>query len=88
MITELKNRGVEDIFIACIDGLSGFGEAINSIFPRSEVQRCIVHMVRNSLRYVPHKNKKAVAADLKNIYNSDTEELAQKNLQKFKENWD
>lgn len=88
VITELKNRGVEDIFIACIDGLSGFGEAINTIFPRAEVQRCIVHMVRNSLKYVPHKNKKSVAADLKDIYNSDTEELAQKNLQKFKDNWD
>lgn len=88
VITELKNRGVEDIFIACIDGLSGFGEAINTIFPKTEVQRCIVHMVRNSLKYVPHKNKKEVAEDLKKIYNSDTEELAKKNLEFFKEKWD
>jgi putative transposase len=88
VITELKNRGAEDILIACIDGLSGFSEAISTIFPKTEVQRCIVHMVRNSMKYVPHKNKKAVAGDLKKIYNSDTEELAQENLQSFKEKWD
>lgn len=88
VITELKNRGVKDIFIACIDGLSGFSDAINTIFPKTEIQRCIVHMVRNSLKYVPHKNKKAVANDLKQIYNSDTEELAKKHLETFKEKWD
>jgi len=88
VITELKNRGVEDIFIACIDGLTGFSDAISTIFPKTEIQRCIVHMVRNSLKYVPHKNKKDVAADLKKIYNSDTEELAKENLQSFKEKWD
>lgn len=88
VITELKNRGVEDILIACIDGLSGFSEAISSIFPKTEIQRCIVHMVRNSLKYVPHKNKKEVAGDLKKIYNSDTEELAKENLESFKEKWD
>ena len=88
VITELKNRGVEDIFIACIDGLTGFSEAINSVFPKTEVQRCIVHMVRNSLKYVPHKDKKEVANDLKKIYNSDTEELAKKYLAEFKEKWD
>ncbi len=88
VITELKNRGIKDIFIACIDGLTGFSEAINTIFPKAEIQRCIVHMVRNSLKYVPHKNKKAVAKDLKEIYNSDTEELAKKHLKIFKENWD
>lgn len=88
VITELKNRGVEDILIACIDGLSGFSEAISTIFPKTEIQRCIVHMVRNSMKYVPHKNKKEVAADLKKIYNSDTEELAQENLQSFKKKWD
>lgn len=88
VITELKNRGVEDILIACIDGLSGFSDAISSIFPKTEIQRCIVHMVRNSLKYVPHKNKKDVAHDLKKIYNSDTEELARENLESFKEKWD
>lgn len=88
VITELKNRGVKDIFIACIDGLTGFSDAINTIFPKTEVQRCIVHMVRNSLKYVPHKNKKAVAHDLKQIYNSNTEELAKKYLKSFKEKWD
>lgn len=88
VITELKNRGVKDIFIACIDGLTGFSDAINTIFPKAEVQRCIVHMVRNSLKYVPHKDKKLVAHDLKQIYNSDTEELAKKYLKSFKEKWD
>jgi putative transposase len=88
VITELKNRGVEDIFIACIDGLTGFSDAISTIFPKTEIQRCIVHMVRNSLKYVPHKNKKDVAADLKKIYNSDTEELAKENLESFKKRWD
>ena len=76
------------IFIACIDGLTGFSDAISTIFPKTEIQRCIVHMVRNSLKYVPHKNKKDVAADLKKIYNSDTEELAKENLESFKKRWD
>ena len=69
VITDLKNRGVEEIYIGCVDGLKGFGEAINSVFPKTIVQLCIVHMVRNSLNYVPWKDRKAVAADLKDIYN-------------------
>ena len=60
VMTDLKNRGLEDIFIACIDGLTGFSDAIATIYPKTEIQRCIVHMVRNSLKYVPHKNKKEV----------------------------
>jgi putative transposase len=67
VVTELKNRGVEDIYIACVDGLKGFPEAINSVFPAAQVQLCIVHQIRNSLKYVPYKEKKQVAADLKTI---------------------
>jgi putative transposase len=68
VVTELKNRGVKDIFIACVDGLKGFPEAIESVFPQTEVQLCIVHLVRHSLNYVGWKQRKEVAADLKTIY--------------------
>lgn len=68
VVTELKNRGVNDIFIACVDGLKGFPEAIESVFPQTEVQLCIVHLVRHSLNYVGWKERKQVAADLKTIY--------------------
>ncbi len=78
MITELKNRGVKDIFIACVDGLKGFPEAINAVFPKTEIQLCIVHMVRHSLKFVPWKDRKVVAADLKEIYHAATVELAEK----------
>ena len=77
VITELKNRGVEDIFVACIDGLKGFPEAIETVFPHTEVQLCIVHMIRNSVRYVSWKNKKELCADLKLIYAADTIEQAE-----------
>jgi len=70
VVTELKNRGVEDILIACVDGLKGFEEAITSVFPQTIVQLCIVHMVRNFMRFVPWKDKKAVASDLKAIYSA------------------
>lgn len=73
ILTELQNRGVEDIFIACIDGLTGFGDAIEAVFPKTQVQLCIVHLVRNSLSYVSYKARKAVAAELKLIYTSSTE---------------
>ena len=88
VVTELKNRGINDIFIACVDGLKGFPEAINSIFPETKVQLCIVHMVRHSLKYVPYKEKKEVAKDLKAIYSAVNEEQARENLQKFKTRWD
>jgi len=88
VVTELKNRGVEDIFIACVDGLKGFPEAIETVFPRTQVQLCIVHMVRNSLRYVSWKQRKEVAADLKTIYQAPTAELAELNLAAFEEKWD
>jgi len=88
VLTELKNRGLNDILIACVDGLKGFEEAIHTVFPKTEVQLCIVHMVRNSLKYVSYKDRKAVAADLKLIYNAVTEEEARLNLANFKEKWD
>ena len=88
VLTELKNRGVEDILIACVDGLTGFPEAIETVYPNTQVQLCIVHMVRNSLRYVGWKQRKVVASDLRNIYTSKTLEEAELALQEFCEKWD
>ena len=72
VLTELRNRGGGDIIIACVDGLTGFPEAIETAFPQTQVQLCIVHQVRNSLSYVSYKDRKAVAADMKKIYKSAT----------------
>ena len=83
VLTELQNRGVKNILIACVDGLKGFPEAINAAFPETEIQLCIVHIVRNSLKYVPWKDYKAVTADLKQIYQSATEEEALQALEAF-----
>lgn len=88
ILTELQNRGVKDIFIACIDGLTGFADAIEAVFPKTQVQLCIVHMVRNSLRYVSYKDRKAVAADLKLIYTASTEAEAEQQLMAFAQKWD
>ncbi|TWX52518.1 IS256 family transposase, partial [Colwellia hornerae] len=88
VLTELQNRGVNDILIACVDGLKGFPEAINTVFPQTQVQLCIVHMVRNSMKYVPWKDYKAVTADLKRIYQSVTEEEALLELDNFCLRWD
>ena len=88
VVTELKNRGLQDIFIACVDGLKGFPEAIETVYPKTQVQHCIVHMVRNSLRYVSWKQRKEVAADLKLIYNSPTAEQAEMELSAFETKWD
>jgi putative transposase len=88
ILTELKSRGVKDIFIACIDGLTGMPEAIQSAYPKTWVQLCIVHMVRNSMKYVSWKDYKAVTADLKTIYRSATEEEAQSALEAFAKKWD
>lgn len=88
VLTELKNRGLQDIFIACVDGLKGFPEAIESQFPQTEIQLCIVHMVRNSLKYVNWKERKAVAADLKAIYSASIAEEAEIALKQFGETWD
>jgi putative transposase len=78
---------VKDIFIACVDGLRGFPEAIESIFPNTQIQLCIVHMVRHSLNYVSWKQRKEVADDLKTIYQATTVELAEKNLEAFASKW-
>ena len=88
VVTELRNRGVQDIFIACVDGLKGFPEAIETVFPRTQVQLCLVHMVRNSLKYVSWKQRKEVAADLKAIYQAPTDEQAEMNLTAFETKWD
>lgn len=88
VLSELKNRGVEDILIAAVDGLKGFPDAIAAVFPRTQVQLCIVHMVRNSLRYVSWKHRKAVARDLRAIYGAATLEAAEAALDTFQERWD
>ena len=88
VLTELQNRGVKDILIACVDGLKGFPDAINSAFPETQIQLCIVHMIRNSVRYVPWKDYKPVTADLKQIYQAVTEEEALLALTRFSERWD
>lgn len=88
VVTELKNRGLEDILIACVDGLKGFPEAIETVYPKTEVQLCIVHMVRHSLNFVGWKQRKEVAADLRNIYTAATESEAETRLDEFAEKWD
>ena len=88
VLTELQNRGVNDILIACVDGLKGFPDAINTVFPQAQIQLCIVHMVRNSMKYVPWKDYKAVSGDLKRIYQSVTEEEALLELDNFCTRWD
>jgi len=88
VLTELQNRGVKDILIACVDGLKGFPDAINTVFPQTQIQLCIVHMVRNSIKFVPWKDYKPVTKDLKQIYQSATEEEALLALEQFAERWD
>lgn len=88
ILTELKNRGVQDIFIACVDGLTGMVEALQSAFPKTWVQLCIVHMVRNSVKYVSWKDRKELVADLKLIYNAATEAAATTALDDFAKKWD
>lgn len=88
VVTELKNRGVQHIYVACVDGLKGFPEAINSVFPRTTVQLCIVHMIRNSVKYVSYKDLKEVVTDLKKIYTANSEEVAHLELKSFSAKWD
>ncbi|WP_404413008.1 IS256 family transposase [Serratia aquatilis] len=88
VLTELKNRGLQDILIACVDGLKGFPEAINSVYPQTHIQLCIIHMVRNSLKYVSWKDYKAVTSGLKTVYQAPTEEAALMALDKFAGVWD
>jgi len=87
VVTDLKNRGVEDIFIACVDGLTGFKQAIHSVFPQVEIQRCIIHQIRNSLKYVVWKDRKAFAQDLKAIYRAPTRAIAESQLLELSEKW-
>ena len=88
VFTELHNRGMKDCFIACVDGLTGLPEVIRTVFPHTRVQLCMVHLVRNSLKYVSYKHRKAMATDLKTIYSASTEAEAEFNLEVFAEKWD
>ncbi len=88
VFTELKNRGMNDVLIACVDGLKGLPEAIESVFPDAEVQLCIVHMVRNSLKFVSYKDRKQIASDLKEIYRSATVDQTEGSLTDFASKWD
>lgn len=87
MLNDLKNRGVQDVLFFCVDGLSGFKEAINACYPNAEVQRCIIHMLRNSFKYISYKDIKKFAADFKSIYRASTEEIAITELETVKEIW-
>jgi len=87
VLNELKNRGVEDILIACMDGLSGFPDAVRAVYPDTHVQQCIVHMVRNSTKFVSYKDLKKVCADLKSIYNAASEEAGRDALEEFGKTW-
>jgi len=88
ILTELNNRGVEDIFIACIDGLKGFPEAINTIFPKTEIQLCVIHQIRNTLRYVSSKDQKEFIKQVKEVYKASTEDEALINLDRLEERWE
>ena len=88
VLNELKNRGVKDVLVICADGLSGIKEAVNAAYPQTELQRCIVHQVRNTLKYVGAKNKKEFANDLKTIYHAPSEEAALKQLERVTEKWE
>lgn len=88
VLTDLQNRGLKDIFVACVDGLKGFPDAIGTVFPQTQVQLCLVHLVRNALRYVSTKDRKAVAGDLKLIYRAATLDEAEQALEEFAQTWD
>lgn len=87
ILTDLKNRGINDILIACVDGLKGFPEAINSIFPQAEIQLCIIHQIRNSIKYIASKNSKEFMDDLKLVYKANTKEYAEEKLLELEEKW-
>jgi putative transposase len=87
VVTDLQNRGVQDTFVACIDGLTGFEDAIHSVFPKTRIQRCIIHQIRSSLKYVSWKERKAFTADLKTVYQAATREEAEANLLRMGETW-
>lgn len=87
VLTDLQNRGVQDILIACVDGLTGFPEAINSLYPQTEVQLCVIHQIRNSMRYVASKHHKAFMADLKPVYRAVSKEAAEIALEELEQKW-
>ena len=87
VLTDLQNRGIEDIFIACVDGLTGFSDAIQSVFPRTDVQLCIVHQIRNSVKYVGSKHQKEFLKDLKLVYAAQTKEGAEVALGNLEKKW-
>ena len=88
ILNGIKNRGVEDILIACIDGLTGFPEAISAVYPKTAIQQCVIHQIRNSTKYVSYKDIKALMADLKKVYGAVDEETALYELEQFGEKWD
>ena len=87
ILNGLKNRGVEDILIACVDGLTGFPQAIEAVFPETEIQQCIIHQIRNTTKFVSYKELKPLMADLKRVYAAPTEEIALAELESFDEKW-
>ncbi len=87
VVTDLQNRGVKDILIACMDGLTGFKDAVLAVFHKTEIQRCIIHQIRNSLKYISWKDRKAFVADLKEVYQAPTREAAEANLEKLDGKW-
>ena len=87
VLTDLQNRGVADIFLACVDGLNGFSEAIRAVFPQTQVQRCVIHQIRSSLKYVSWKDHKAFVADLKRVYRAATRDEAETNLAQLDQRW-
>lgn len=88
VITELRNRGVQEILIACVDGLKGFPEAINSVYPQVEVQQCIIHLIRSTLKYIAYKDSKEIMMDLKKVYTAPTEQAALQELDKLEDKWE
>ena len=87
MLTDLQQRGVKDIFIATTDGLTGFSDAVRAVFPHTEIQRCVIHQIRNSLRYVSWSNRKPFVRDLKLVYQAPNRETADRQLQHLEEKW-
>lgn len=87
VLTEIKNRGVEDILIVSVDGLTGFGDAIRAVYPQTEIQRCIIHQIRYSTKFISYKDIKPFMADLKEVYQASTEENALQKLDSLEEKW-
>lgn len=87
VLNDLKNRGVQNMLIFCVDGLNGFKEAIGATFPFAKIQRCIIHQIRSSMKYIPYKDRKAFVADLKGVYTAVNEEIAMDNLLAMKDKW-